>query len=159
MTKLFTVVCCYGWQGWKWIHTSKNLTFFSASSQAVSSKIWFALPDKFQLRYFSQFCQSILCTMILTQNWTEHSKIPVTVPFERGGHIASASYIAHLFSSLAHFSINLGTIVRDLLLFPNAHRLLSTKGFLKPLIINLQVQEKKTLGKVLYIINCSFNMK
>ena len=48
-------------------------------------------------------------------------------------------YIAHLFSSLAHFSMNLGTIVTDLLLFPRAQRSPSTKGFLKPLKINLDI--------------------
>ena len=51
------------------------------------------------------------------------------------------TYIAHLFSSLAHFSINLGTMVADLLFFPKAHKSLSTRGFLKPLMINLRIRE------------------
>ena len=35
--KLFTFVCCCGWQGWKWIEASKNWLTFSCS-EALSSK-------------------------------------------------------------------------------------------------------------------------
>ena len=47
------------------------------------------------------------------------------------------SYIEHLSSSMAHFSINLGTMLIDLLFLPNAHKSSLTKGLLNPWRINL----------------------
>lgn len=45
---------------------------------------------------------------------------------------ATCTYIAHRFSSLAHFSINLGTMFTDLFLLLNAHKSSLTRGLLNP---------------------------
>ena len=63
--KLFPVVCCYGWQGWKWIETWKKLAFKIWSfvfKNHQKKLLWLGLPDKIHLISSLLFTGwSILC--------------------------------------------------------------------------------------------------